>query len=180
MGWKVSGWGEVGGGWEYQNPTLQQRLQRWWGWPKGWRPRRRNWRWSVRQGGRSWGAGGDEGMVVKIVSGSQICIHQGRKSAMSKADKIRNCGISILVKDREVTTETEKWKGGNVALGRGLGLQRVEQRSICTHPKSPSTPVDFLKDDMYVLSDRNKYVEQINVMKSPHSTSTIFYSFREV
>lgn len=58
--------------------------------------------------GRSWGAGGDEGMVVKIVSGSQICIHQGRKSQMSKAGKIRNCGISILVKDREVTTETEK------------------------------------------------------------------------
>ena len=99
---------------------------------------------------------------------------------MSKADKIRNCGISILVKDREVTTETEKWKGGNVALGRGLGLQRVEQRSIFTRPKSPSTPADFLKDDVCVLSDGNKYVEQINVMKSPHSTSTIFYSFREV
>lgn len=59
-------------------------------------------------------------------------------------------------------------------------MQRVEQRLIFTHPKSPSTPVDFLKDDVYVLSDRNKYVEQINVLKSPHPTSTIFYSFREV
>lgn len=58
-------------------------------------------------------------------------------------------------------------------------MQRVEQRSICTHPKSLLL-IDFLKDDMYVLSDKDKYVEQINVMKSPHSTSTIFYSFREV
>lgn len=43
-----------------------------------------------------------------------------------------------------------------------------------------TTPTDFLKDNVYVLCDGKKNVEQINVKKCPSFISMIFYSLREV
>ena len=96
--------GEGGGGWEYQHPTFQQRLQRWRGRQKRRRSRGRNWRWSACRGGEV------------VTRARRWRLHRGARSApiragsqqTSKADKIRNCGVSILVKDRELTTRNRE------------------------------------------------------------------------
>lgn len=127
---------------------------------------------------RQWGGGWSGWWAVGrwgMVSRGQSRISQDRKSkTIPKVGEIRSSGISMLGKDREITSRNnQKWWNA-VSSGSRTGVEEGWAEVSCYSLKSPFNPNDFLKANVYVLAD-----EKMLSKKSPF-IFTIFYSFREV
>ena len=85
--------------------------------------------------GGSHARGGVNGRRESCMGTKSTSPRAGSQQTMPKVDKMRNNSISILVKDREITTQNIKTEVRMCSKlwEVGMGLKRVEQRLVNIH-----------------------------------------------